>query len=108
MLYVGNTEFRGRAISSQEISILLFLEMNRHALTIPHTNTHIDTLTSACTDTHGLRLRATLSGRPVLAVVVALHSTAEFTTTTLLYSGRLLLYSALKHRSTLSQSVFIS
>lgn len=40
LLYVGNTRFRGRAVISQEVSILLFHQMNRHPLTIPHTHAH--------------------------------------------------------------------
>lgn len=56
-------------------------------LTIPHMHTHTYTQTQthispvpAQTHTR-LTLKATLSGRPVLAAVVALHSTTEFTTT---------------------------
>lgn len=63
---VVKTRCRGRAVSSQDISILLFHQMKRLALTIPHTH---------------ITLRATLSGRPVPAAVVALRSTTGFTTT---------------------------
>lgn len=50
LLYVGNTRFRGRAVISQEVSILLFHQMNRHPLTIPHTHAH--TLSLLATRTH--------------------------------------------------------
>lgn len=107
LLYVGNAGFRGGAISSQEFSILLVHQMNRHALTIPHTHTythshqHRHTHTQTHTQSHPVG-----ASRPSCGCCSPLnhriHNNLPEQSDAVV---------ALKHRSTLSQyslTVFIS